>query len=50
MRNMSPEIHYARKTEQSYVKWIERFLRFHRKRNQGRCRRCSVPRKTYSRQ
>ena len=35
MRNKLRMMHYAWKTEQSYVRWIERFLRFHRERNDG---------------
>ncbi|WP_417851294.1 phage integrase N-terminal SAM-like domain-containing protein [Thalassoglobus sp.] len=35
MRNELRVLHSAWKTEQSCVRWIERFLRFHRKRNHG---------------
>jgi len=27
--------HYAYRTEQAYVRWIEKFLRYHRDQNQG---------------
>lgn len=36
MRNKMRVMHYAWKTEQAYVMWIEVFLRFHRERNRGR--------------
>ncbi|MAX36748.1 MAG: hypothetical protein CME33_09315 [Gimesia sp.] len=39
MRNQFRAMHYAWKTEQAYVMWIERFLRFHSERNRGRWRR-----------
>ncbi len=35
MRHKMRLQHYAWRTEQSYVKWIERFLRWHRDRNRG---------------
>ena len=38
MWNQLRVIHYARKSEQAYLMWIERFLRFHRERNRGRWR------------
>ncbi|MCA9044160.1 MAG: phage integrase N-terminal SAM-like domain-containing protein, partial [Planctomycetaceae bacterium] len=30
--------HYSYRTEQSYARWVERFLRFHRERNGGHWR------------
>lgn len=35
MREKLRVMHYAWKTEKSYVAWIERFLRFHKDRNGG---------------
>ncbi|WP_390620750.1 hypothetical protein [Gimesia algae] len=50
MRNKLRVMHYACKTEQAYVMWIERFLRFPRDPNRWRCGRCFVRRNTSSRQ
>tara|TARA_R110002111_G_scaffold1157_1_gene8180 strand:+ start:42153 stop:42440 length:288 start_codon:yes stop_codon:yes gene_type:complete len=36
MRNKLQVMHCAWKTEQGYVMWSERFLRFHHERNRGR--------------
>lgn len=35
MRDKLRVMHYAWKTEKSYIAWVEKFLRFHRDRNQG---------------
>lgn len=39
MRNILRRRNYAWKTEQAYVDWVVRYLKFHRDRNQGRWRR-----------
>ncbi len=35
MREKLRVLHYAGKTEKSYVAWVERFLRYHEDRNRG---------------
>ena len=35
VRNTLRVLHYAWRTEQSYLMWIERFLKYHRDRNRG---------------
>ena len=35
VRNKLRVLHYAWRTEQSYLMWVERFLKYHRDRNRG---------------
>ncbi|MCA8994991.1 MAG: phage integrase N-terminal SAM-like domain-containing protein [Planctomycetaceae bacterium] len=35
MRLTLRRLHYSNRTEQAYVAWVERFIRFHGDRNQG---------------
>lgn len=39
MRNILRRRNYAWKTEQAYVDWVVRYLKFHRERNGGKWRR-----------